>query len=78
MIIFDFADYFRRLREATDSLSESYIRNEKIRYYDALSEKEKQEFQEAFIQYLKSGNISIREQIAIGKQMMIEAGIPIS
>lgn len=78
MMTFNFFDYFKRLREAIDSISENYIRNEKNKYYYSLSEKEKQEFGEAFIQYLKSENISIREQIAVCKQMMIEAGIPIS
>ena len=78
MINFNFQDYFRRLKEAPDSLSESYVKRDKFRYYDALSKEEQQEFKSAFNQYLKQENIKIREQIAIGKQMMVDAGIPIS
>jgi hypothetical protein len=78
MITFNFSDYFRRLKEAPDSLSESYVRRDKFRYYDSLSKEEQIEFKNAFSEYLKAENIKIREQIAIGKQMMIEAGIPIS
>ncbi len=78
MINFNFSDYFRRLREASDSLSESYVKRDKFRYYDALSKEEQQEFKNAFSEYLKGENIKIKEQIAIGKQMMVDAGIPIS
>lgn len=78
MINFNFSDYFRRLREASDSLSESYVKRDKFRYYDALSKEEQQEFKNAFSEYLKGENIKIKEQIAIGKQMMVNAGIPIS
>ena len=78
MINFNFSDYFRRLREASDSLSESYVKRDKFRYYDALSKEEQQEFKNAFSEYLKGENIKIKEQIAIGKQMMMDAGIPIS
>jgi hypothetical protein len=78
MINFNFSDYFRRLREASDSLAESYVKRDKFRYYDALSKEEQQEFKSAFSQYLKEENVKIKEQIAIGKQMMVDAGIPIS
>ena len=78
MINFNFQDYFKRLREASDSLSESYVKRDKFRYYDALSKEEQLEFKSAFTQYLKGENVKIKEQIAIGKQMMMDAGIPIS
>jgi hypothetical protein len=78
MINFNFSDYFRRLREASDSLAESYVKRDKFRYYDALSKEEQQEFKNAFNEYLKGENVKIKEQIAIGKLMMIDAGIPIS
>jgi hypothetical protein len=78
MINFNFSDYFRRLKDASDSLSESYVKRDKFRYYDSLSKEEQQEFKSAFTNYLKEENIKIKEQISIGKQMMIDAGILIS
>ena len=78
MINFNFCDYFRRLKDASDSLSESYVKRDKFRYYDSLSKEEQQEFKSAFTNYLKEENIKIKEQIAIRKQMMMDAGIPIS
>ncbi len=77
MTNFNFSDYFRRLKDASDSLSESYVKRDKFRYYDSLSKEEQQEFKSAFTNYLKEENIKIKEQISIGKQMMMDAGIPI-
>ena len=78
MVNFNFQEYFRRLKEAPDSLSESFVRRDWFSYYDALTKEEQKEFKSAFNAYLHEENMKIREQIEIGKQMMRDAGIPMS
>ncbi len=78
MIAFNFDEYFRKLNEASDGLSRSFVKKEKFEYYDALSKTEQQEFKEVSNEYLRKQHLKFREQINTAKQMMIEAGIPIS
>ena len=78
MINFNFSDYFRRLREAPDRLSESYVERDWFVYYDSLSKDDQKEFKIAFDNYLHGKNKIYSEQISIGKQMMMDAGIPFS
>jgi hypothetical protein len=78
MVNFNFSEYFQKLDQAKDWLAKSYVEREWFMYYDDLSKEEQKEFKEAFNQYLRERNKYFKEQIAIGKQMMIEAGIPIS
>ncbi len=78
IITFNFKEHFEKLRKAPDRLSESYIERDWFVYYDSLSKDDQKEFKIAFDKYLHERNDYYSEQIAIGKQMMIEAGIPIS
>jgi hypothetical protein len=78
MVNFNFNEYFQKLDQAEDWLAKSYVKREWFMYYDALSKEEQKVFKEAFNQYLREKSEYFKEQIAIGKQMMIEAGILIS
>jgi hypothetical protein len=78
MVNFNFNEHFLKLGEATDWLAKSYVKREWFMYYDSLSKEEQQEFKKSFDEYLHNKSVYFKEQIAIGKQMMIEAGIPIS
>lgn len=44
MVAFNFEEYFRKLGEASDGLSRSFVKREKFQYYDSLSKIEQQEF----------------------------------
>ena len=78
MVQFNFPEYFKRLKEAPDSLSESFVKRDWFSYYDSLSKEEQGEFKNELNAYMHEENIKIREQIEIGKQMMRDAGIPMS
>jgi hypothetical protein len=77
-ITFNFQEHFEKLRQAPDRLSESYVERDWFVYYDSLSKDEQKEFKIAFDNYLHGKNEFYEEQIAIGKQMMVDAGIPVS
>jgi TRAP-type C4-dicarboxylate transport system substrate-binding protein len=77
-VTFNFEEYFRKLGEASDGLSRSFVKREKFQYYDSLSKTEQQEFKDISNEYLRKQHLKFREQINTAKQMMIEAGIPIS
>ncbi len=78
MVNFDFKQHFQKLKEAPNKLAESYIERDWSRYYDSLSKEEQQEFKAAFDEYLRKQNIQYKEQIALGKEMMLKAGLKIS
>ncbi len=78
IITFNFQEHFEKLRQASDRLSESYVERDWFIYYDSLSKDELKEFKIAFDNYLHVKNKLYSEQIAIGKQMVVDAGIPIS